>query len=187
VPAFLPFWLAGLAGWWWFEIRRQLGAAPGGVAWLGLGGAASLALGARLLATLSEAGVYCLWWRGRGARLPYWRFVAWVGSLSTTDLLRFSLRRAVETSGDLARAFAAALAGPATFEPARSADSGLAMAFGDLGLLTLLRIFMTAWAQAEGTGRPVRGAIAVTLAAWLITRLAAAWSFDLARGLSPVG
>ena len=59
-------------------------------------------------------------------------------------------------------------------------------AFGNLGVLTLLRVGMTGWAQARSLGRPLTGPLALTVAAWLLTRVTSWWSFDLLRGLSPV-
>jgi hypothetical protein len=185
-PGFLPFWYATIVWWWWREIHQQLASLPAAIPSLGNAGMVWLALGTRLLSTLSEAGAYVLWWKGRGARLPYWRFFCWVASLSSADLLGFALRRAIGESSQGIGLLGAALAGPSALEPRGPADSGLAVAFGNLGVLTLLRVGMTGWAQARGTGRPLRGPIAVTVVAWLVTRLVGWWSFDLARGLSPV-
>jgi hypothetical protein len=186
LPAFLPFWYVGIGWWWWRETREQLEAASAAAPSLDPAAMASLALGARVLGTLSEAGVYALWWKGRGSRLPYWRFLCWVASLSTADLLGFALRRAAADSPDLVRLLCAVLAGPAAVEPSPVADSGGVVAFGSLGVLTLLRVGMTGWAQARGTGRSLGGPLALTTAAWLVTRLAGWWSFDLLKGLSPV-
>lgn len=189
LPAFLPVWYAGIGWWWWRETREQLEAASAAVPSLDMVGdvvgATSLAMLARLLSTLSEAGVYALWWKGRGSRLPYWRFFCWVASLSIADLLGFTLRRASEGASEFGRLFCALLAGPVALEPSLPGSGGIA-AFGSLGLLTLLRVGMTAWAQARGTGRSLGGPLALTLAAWLVTRLAGWWSFDLLKGLSPV-
>jgi hypothetical protein len=186
LPAFIPFWYAGTGWWWWREIREQLESASSSAPSLGSTGMVSMALLARVMGALSEAGVYVLWWKGRGARLPYWRFMCWVTCLSTTDLLGFTLCRAAEESADLVRLICAVLAGPAALQPSPIADSGGVAAFGNLGVLTLLRVGMTGWAQARGTGRSLGGPLLLTAAGWLVSRLAGWWSFDLLSGLSPV-
>ena len=174
-------------GWsWWKEIIAQLQAAaattpvaaPVALAWLGLA--------ARGLSTLTEAAIYVLWWRSRGARLRYWRFAAWIAALSAADLFGFALGRAAEDAPGVPRILCAVLAGRIALDGARVVESGADAAFGNFGVLTLLRIGMTAWAQARGTGRPLGGPLAITASAWLLTRLTTWWSFDLVRGLSPV-
>jgi hypothetical protein len=174
-------------GWsWWKEIFAQTeaaamtaaGAAPAALVWLGLG--------ARGLATLTEAAVYVLWWKSHGARLRYWRFAAWIAALSAADLFGFALGRAAQHAPDVVRILCAILAGPLAGGDPWVVASGAMAAFGNLGLLTLLRIGVTAWAQARGTGRSPGGALVVTGHAWLLTRLATWWSFDLLRGMSPV-
>ncbi|HKQ58691.1 MAG TPA: hypothetical protein VJY35_12550, partial [Candidatus Eisenbacteria bacterium] len=76
--------------------------------------------------------------------------------------------------------------GPVALERSPIVDSGLLAAFGTLGLLTLLRIAGTVWAQARGIGRSAAGPLAVTGVAWTVSRLGAWWSFDLLKGMSPV-
>ena len=193
VPAFIPLWYAWIAWAWWAETVAQIesaeraGATHEAVAPAAL---ASMALITRLMASLSEAGFYTLWWKGRGARLPYWRFVCWIVGLSVTDLLGFGLRRSAEEAPAALGIGAAVLAGPAALDPTVAAGSGASdgvmAAFGSFGVLTLLRVGMTAWAQALGTGRSLGGALLLTLSAWLATRLTGWWSFDLLKGLSPV-
>ena len=189
-PAFIPLWYAGIAWGWWKETLAQLEAAEAAGADAGAAAApalmASIALPARLLASLSEAGLYTLWWRGRGARLPYWRFLCWIVGLSATDLLGFSLRRSVEEAPASLRIASALLAGLAALDPTLTPGSGVMAAFGSVGALALLRVGMTAWAQALGTGQPLGGPLLLTAGAWLATRLAGWWSFDLLKGLSPV-
>lgn len=174
-------------GWsWWREIFDQAQAAatlvplgsPAALAWLGLG--------ARGLSTLTEAAIYVLWWKGYGARLRYWPFATWIAALSSADLFGFALRSAAEDATGALRTLCAILAGPMALDGVHPAGSGIDAAFGNFGVLTILRIGMTAWAQARGTGRPLRGPLAITVGAWLLTRLTAWWSFDLVRGLSPV-
>lgn len=184
-PVGLPLFYLWLAWSWWFEIRVQVLAVAETVPAMDAEAMATFALGARALATLSEAGVYALWWRGRGHRLPYWRFLCWVAALSTTDLLAYSLRRAIEAAPDALRMVAAALAGPGVLEPPSAAGAGGMAGFGSLGVLAATRVTATAWAQARGIGRPLAGPLVLTVLAWLLTRLVGWWSLDLMKGLSP--
>jgi len=157
---------------------------PDGAAY-GIEAMTAAALAARIPSVLSEAGLYTLWWKARGLRLPYWRFACCVATFSTIDLLSFAIRRAAVDAPEVLRLIAAVLAGPGRMDPAAQA-SGSRAAFGNLGLLTLLRVTMTAWAQSRGIGRPLGGPLLVTTLAWLFTRLIAWWSVDLLRGTSPI-
>lgn len=190
LPGFIPLFYAWIAWGWWTETLDQLESAASADAVAGAAIApaamASIALITRLLALLSEAGFYTLWWRSRGARLPYWRFVCWIVGLSAADLFGLVLRRSIGDAPPGLRIGAALLAGPAALDPAPGASSGAMTAFGSFGVLALLRVGMTAWAQALGTGRQIGGPLLLTLGAWLTTRLAGWWSFDLLKGLSPV-
>jgi hypothetical protein len=183
-PAGLPLFYLWLAWAWWFEIRAQVLVVTETVPAMSADTMATFALSARALATLSEAGLYALWWRSRGRRLPYWRLLCWVAALSTTDLFGFSLRRAVEDAPDALRMLAAVLAGPGALETSAT-GTGAMVGFGSLGVLTGVRVAMTAWAQARGMGAPLAGPLVLTTMAWLLTRLIGWWSVDLMRGLSP--
>ena len=183
-PVGLPLFYLWLAWSWWFEIRAQLMVVAENLPTMNADTMATFGLGARALATLSEAGIYTLWWRSRGRRLPYLRFLSWVAALSTTDLLGFSLRRAAEDAPGSLRMLAAVLAGPGALEASATGTGGM-VGFGPLGVLTVTRVSMTAWAQARGIGRPLAGPLLLTAMAWLLTRLIGWWSVDLMRGLSP--
>src|SRR5262245_18871663 len=184
VAGAVPLLYAWIAWSWWGEVRLQLaavaenaGAPVDAMAWA--------AVAARVPSVLTEAGLYALWRKLRGRRLPYWRFVSWVAMLSALDLLGFSIRRAAEDAPQWLHGLAALLAGSAAAGAPAFPGTGTAAAFGNLGLLTLFRLFMTAWAQARGIGRPLGAPLLVTGAAWLVTRLVVWWSVDLLRGLSP--
>lgn len=185
LPVGLPLFYLWLAWSWWLETRTQLEALAGMEGGFDPGGAAAAAVAGRIPAVLAEAAVYRLWWRARGRHLPFWRFTCWVALLSGLDLLGFSLRRALEGASEPGRVVAAVLAGPGSAAMAE-AHTGLAAAFGNFGALTLVRVVMTAWAQARGIGSPLAVPLLLTSAAWLLTRLIAWWSVDLMRGLSPV-
>jgi hypothetical protein len=182
----LPILYLWLAWSWWFEIWSQVEPLADSAPAPGASTFAALGLGARMLATMSEAGVYTIWWRSRGLRLPYWRFLGWVAALSAADLVGASLRRAAEGAPEASRWMIAALAGPGALEPASSGAPGGMAGFGSLGILTLTRVVMTAWAQARGIGRPLAGPLLLTASAWLVTRLIGWWSVDLVKGLSPI-
>jgi hypothetical protein len=189
VTAAVPLLYAWIAWSWWGEVRLQLLALPEGPGAYGAHGVDAMAMAAvatRIPGVLTEAILYTLGWRLRGFRLPYWRFVCWVATLSTLDLLGFSLRRAAEDAPQGLHLLGVALAGSAIPGAPAFHPSGSAAAFGNFGLLTLLRVIMTAWAEARGIGRPLGGPLVVTCAAWLATRLVAWWSVDLLRGMSPV-
>ena len=182
----LPLLYLSLAWSWWGEIRSQLATAGEAAPAIDPGVMAMVGLGTRGLGNLSEAGCYALWWRSRGLRLPFWRFSAWIAALSFADLFGFALRRATHDATDAVRLLAAVLAGFGLLERSAVPASGAIAAFGNLGVLTLLRVGATAWAQAQGIGRPLGGPLVVTTTAWLLTRLAAWWSLDLLQGMSPV-
>ena len=184
-PVGLPLFYLWLAWSWWFETRAQIQSAAEALPALDAATMATLGLGARALATLSEAGVYALWWKGRGQRLPYWRFVSWVAALSSADLVASSLRRAAVDAPPAIRTLAALMAGPGALDISSSA-AGAMVGFGSLGMLTIARVSLTSWAQARGIGRPIAGPLLLTTSAWLVTRLIGWWSFDLMRGRSPV-
>ena len=184
--AAVPLLYAWIAWSWWGEIRTQLAALPETGAAHGIEVLAAAAVAARIPSVLSEAALYTLWWRARGLRLPYWRFVCCVAMFSTIDLFGFAIRRAVEDTPQALRLIGALLAGPAGIDAPAIPGSGSGAAFGNLGLFTLARVIMTAWAQARGIERPLGAPLLVTTLAWLFTRLVAWWSVDLLRGLSPV-
>lgn len=186
LPAFVPFLSLWIAWSWWAEARTQLAALAVHVPLPDPGAMAGVVVVGRALAVLSEVACYVLWWKSRHLRLPYWRFVCWVAALSTADLLGFALGRAAAGAPEILRMVAMALAGPMALDPSAAAAAGHSAAFGNLGLLTLTRVGMTAWAQARGIGRGVGGPLILTAAAWLLTRLVGWWSVDLLKGLSPV-
>ena len=185
-PGVLPLVCLWIAWSWWKEILAQVQAAASAGEAVDPHTMAALTLGARALGALSESAFYVLWRKSSEACLPYWRFTYWVASLSAADLLGFALRRVVGEAPGFLRISCAVLTGPAALDPAPVADPGVMAAFGGLGVLTLLRVGMTAWAQARGIGRSLGGPLLLTTSAWLLTRLAGWWSLDLMKGLSPV-
>jgi hypothetical protein len=189
-PPFLPFWYAGLGAWWWQVFTSELalsgdGARPLVPAAPAL--AASLALAGKLGGWLIEAGCYGLFWRSRGLRLPFWRFLCVLLSASVADLVSSALLAlARDHPGPMAH-WLWPIAGPQLLEGTPFGEPGsLRAAFGTAGLLTGVRILVTAHAQARALAVPLGGALALTLGAWLSTRIALLWTMDLLTGMSPV-
>jgi hypothetical protein len=176
--------LVALASWW--QVGYRQGGELGAGQQQNLAVAATLMVLARLAASAVEALAYVLWWRTRGARLPYLRFLVALIALSLVDRLSLSL---VALAGR-APALTPWLAPVAGLQLLKDRLPGvepvLWVAFGSLGLLTLARIALTAWLQSAGTGRGLRGPLLVTTLAWLATRVALWWTMDLSRGMSPL-
>ncbi len=147
--------------------------------------AATLMLLARLGASAVEAAAYVLFWRARGERLPYVRFLLGLIALSLVDYLALCLTSLARHQAALAP-WLAPVAG-ASLVRARwpGIEPGLWSAFGSLGLLTLARVAATGWLQAHGLGRRLRGPLLVAVVAWLASRVVVWWTLDLARGMSP--
>ena len=176
--------LVALASWW--EAGYRQGSDLGAGQHLNLAVAATLMLLARLAASAVEALAYALWWRTRGARLPYLRFLVALVALSLTDRFALGLAALAGRSPALAP-WLAPLAGLQLLrDRLPGVEPVLWVAFGSLGLLTLARLVITAWLQSAGTGRRLRGPLLVTTLAWLATRVALWWTVDLSRGMSPL-
>jgi hypothetical protein len=168
---------------WW----QSLWAGAERMASLGLPPAVSASLGLALvlLAAAVEAAVACGAWRGLG-HAPGW------GAL-TLRVLGASVPEAF-AAGVIAGAPRLAEPWPVWLCGARAADgwlpgSGGAFAFAGLGLLTLLRLALSAHAQARLARAPLAHGMLVVLALYLLTRLVMVWSFDLTQGHSfePLG
>ena len=176
--------LIALASWW--EMGYRQGSDLGAGQHLNLAVAATIMVLARLAASAVEALAYALWWRTRGARLPYARFLVALVALSLLD--RFA--QSLATFAARVPAVTPWLAPVAGLQLLKDrlpgAEPGLWAAFGSLGLLTLARLAITAWLQSAGTGRRLRGPLLVTTLAWLATRVALWWTMDLLRGMSPL-
>ncbi len=170
---------------WWEAGWRQGALLMAGVPRGHVAVAASLLVAGRLAANAVEALFYALWWRARGARLPYGRFLVALVALSLVDRFGLALTAVAERSPALGPMLAP-LAGPQALGARFGLEPGLRAALGSLGVLTLARLAITAWLQSVQAGRRLRGALAVTAVAWLGSRVALWWMVDLARGLSPM-
>lgn len=187
-PWALPFWLASVEWGWWDVFRAEFAASPPVPAASLPSPALAVSLGVigKLMGHVSETAFYVLLWRGRGARLPFWRFLSFVVSASIVDQVAYRLSAHFEPGE--APAWLVWLAGLHLASGTSFQDSpAVRAAFGSISLLTATRIAITAGGQAQGTHRPVLEAIGWTLLTWLLTRLAAMWSIDLIRGMSPLG
>jgi hypothetical protein len=170
-PAWLPAWLAAVAFAWWERAARE-GPAPPGVP-----GPAAL-VGVRAVGWVLEAAWHGLLWRALGARVPVLRLAVAVATLSLFDLLALALRDS-HLAGTVA---VSVLAGRAP----HPGEPPLAAAFAATGACTLARIVCTALVLARALGRGLGGPLALTVAAWLVSRAALALLADLARGGSPL-
>ena len=181
----LPGWYFAYGFGWWRASERQVAELAPALA-AHASAAATMAVVARFAGLLLETGFYVLFWRARGARLPYWRYVSYLVLGSLADLQALDLA-ALARAGGAHHAWIVAFAGPAAAPHAFALRHPiLAGAFAGLGLITLGRWFWTAWAQSVATARPLRTPLALTAALWLATHLAAAAALALARGRSVV-
>jgi hypothetical protein len=179
-PWVQPFWYAFLAYSWW---RAGMGeAARVGAA----AASAALVPAAKLAGLLSEAAFYVIWWRSRGRRLPYWRFFCVIASASLADVLAISVAERAHGAPWAVRTALAWVAGLHLLGDRAFASPSLRVAFGSLGLLTALRIGITATAQSRAVGARLAEAFAGTALVWLLGRIVTWWVTDLLRGSSPL-
>lgn len=139
-----------------------------------------LGLSLVLLAAAAESAIACGAWRVLG-RTPGW------GAL----MLRVIGASAPEAfaAGVLAGAPLLAAPWPVWLCGVRAADgwlpgSGSAFAFAGFGLLTLLRLALSAHGQARLARAPLAHGMLVVAALYVATRLLMLWSFDLMQGHS---
>jgi hypothetical protein len=187
-PALRPWptaaWLVTLLIAGFFEIRSELARASGdALSGAAIDGAAFAAVVARTTGHAIEAAFYAGYWRVRDLRVGFaWMFVA-VVSLSVLETLA-NATALLGADGSLP--WLAPLVGVRAIDGVLEGAPGLRLAFASFGLLSLLRLAGTAWAQHRD-GAPWPGALRVTAAAWLAGRLATWWTADLLRGFSVTG
>ncbi|MCE9628064.1 MAG: hypothetical protein K8R56_09120 [Candidatus Eisenbacteria bacterium] len=163
---------------WW----QALWAGAQRMVTLGLPPLASTLLGLTLvlLAAAAESAIACGAWRALG-RTPGW------GAL-TLRVFGASVPEAF-AAGVLAGAPLLSEPWPVWLCGVRAAEgwlpgSGTAFAFAGFGLLTVLRLALSAHAQARLARAPLGHGMLVVLALYLLTRLIMLWSFDLMQGHS---
>lgn len=184
----LPLWYLGIGWSWWRVYRAEMTAAapPPGASLPPAGIVLGIALSGKVAGWLVETATYALAWRAWGGRLPYWRLFAVVVSASMTDLLGHVLGAGVPSEGG--SWWRPALAGLQLAQGTPFADApAVRAAFGSLGALTLVRIAVTAAAQARALGARWAAPLAVTGAIWLLSRAVVFFGVDLVRGMSPLG
>lgn len=134
-----------------------------------------------------EAAFYLAWWRSLGAPFRFGRFFAWIAGLSLIDAWALGVRVIARDQGGAWAMWLAPLVGLDLLrEGAPAGASSLQLAFGTLGITTLVRIGLTAHAQARETGRGVAKPLLLTCVLWLACRVVTWWTLDLARGASPM-
>lgn len=145
----------------------------------------AVGVAAQLVMSLIEAAVLVTLAGAGRSRLPYGRTVAalLVCSLAQAAVV---LLQALAWSEPQVRAWLAPLAGAGVHWPPGVPRDGFALAWGQSGLLTLLRIAATAeWLHMHRALR--RRAWLTVSACYVAVRLLAWWSADLLRGASPLG
>ena len=181
----------GAAAWFtalcllWFDVTRSdLAVAFGSAASpRALIATAWGAVAGRIGFQLIEAGFYTLLWRLLDRPIRFGPMFVAIMSLATLDALASVLIRVAGT--DSPSMWLAALVGFRALPEAFTREAGLRIAFGGVGILAVLRLIGTAYAQRR-EGPPWRGALALTFATWLAGRLATWWTTDLMRGMSPL-
>jgi len=141
---------------------------------------AAVGLAAQLAFTAGEAAAGAAAWGLIGHRVRWSVLAPRLLVASAVETLAVSVAAG---RAHVPRGWALALAGPRAVEPA-TPPHGLAAAFAAVGLLTLVRMLLSAWLQARAARAQFGCAIALVFALWLGSRLAVWWTFDLLQGRS---
>lgn len=142
--------------------------------------AAAAGLTTQVLFTALEALVARAAWRASG-RLLRWRDLApRLFAVSSAEAFALS----VATGGTVLPSWLAQLLAGARAAPGAVPDTGLAFAFATFGLLTVLRVMLSAHTQARLAGARWSQALGLVTMLYLATRLAMWWSSDLMQGRS---
>jgi hypothetical protein len=177
-----PILLPGPLLAWHEVVARELAQVPDAPPWFASPALAWAGVGALLAGLLVETAFYGMLWAARRLRLPF--------ASSFLVLLQLSMLEAFATAiltwapGDGAGHAAALWLAGARAAWAGGAPGGFGSAFGSFGVLTLVRMALWAWAQAEGTGRRWREAAPMVAAVWLASHAALGWTMELIRGRS---
>jgi hypothetical protein len=187
-------WLGTLAAavCWWAVVWRQAAdfradlASTEGLP-LPIPALITITVAGRFAGLVAEALFYWTWWRSWGAPFRFGRFFHTLALISLVDAWAVTLRALVRDVEDGGRTWLAPLLGiDLLHDGPPGAVATVWVAFGSLSLLTAVRIWATAAAQRRETGRTWSVVLGITIAAWTVTRIITWWTFDLARGASPL-
>lgn len=187
----LPWWALLVFVWcagaiWCGTFERLAGAAAAASPTLPHGhipNAALVGVAIQFATTALETAWYRAWWWRAGRTLPYLRALVMLLQVSLFECLALRLLAGGAHADEPWRIW---LAGPRVAWVSGAPD-GVAFALGGFGLLAALRLALTAEVQVGAARASRRSAFAVTLGAWLATRVALLCAFDLARGRSSLG
>lgn len=188
--ALWPLALALISAGWWehihFLARRASADMPEEAARMVVA-MAPVSFALRALIAVFEAGAWRGFWAGLSRRLPFARYLAWVGLLSSLDLVAAWLSRFAVAAGGQAPGLLAPVAGIALArELWPEVSDGVWAGFGFLGLTTVVRIVLTGRVQARLLGIGPAGPTVAVAIAWLFLRTLLWWGADLMRGRSPL-
>ncbi len=147
---------------------------------------AVLSIFSKAVGVLAEVSFYWTWWTAAGARIRFGPLVLWIASASLVDVGSECVRLVAVASPDSAAWLALFTGGQASRELMEDWPSIMRMAFGATGLLTLVRIAITALGQARETGHRLRGPLALTATVYVTSRVLVALFIDALRGGSPL-
>jgi hypothetical protein len=187
-PWFQPIGYAYVALGWWQVARAEVSGLEQATSAVTAPGLATLAtLAGRFGGFLLETAFYHLFWKSRGRRLAFWRFFSVVVLASMSDLLAqamsdFARRHPGHLAACLVPFAGLHLASGTIFH----SEAAVRAAWGSVGLLTALRLTLTARGQAQAIGVRLRTTLIGTGAVWLATRIMILWTVDLLKGMSPL-
>lgn len=146
-------------------------------------GLVALALALTVGAVLFEASALRMVWGARGVTIPFasLSFALWL--LTTIESSAGALLARVPP-GSAGAVWLAPWVGYRALAGSAAGANGWTFAFAGAGLLTALRIGLSAAAQARLAGRRLREAASLVVAVWLVSHVLLAWLIELSRGRS---
>lgn len=143
----------------------------------------ALALVLTVAAVFLEAAVLRMVWGARGVTLPFFplAFALWL--LTSIESCAVAALARVP-SGSAGAVWLAPWVGYRALAGSAAGANGWTFAFAGAGLLTALRIGLSAFVQAKLAGRRRREAAALVVAVWLASHVLLAWLVELSRGRS---
>jgi hypothetical protein len=163
----------------WFDVLWSA-TRHGHAAGLPPAAAAAIGLASQWLVCALESVAARAAWRTLGRRAAWHEL--WPRILAASAAEAFAV--SIATGNPSLPSWLAQLLAGARAAPLAAGDTGLAFAFAGFGVLALLRMLVSAHAQARLVGARLSHALALVLAFYLATRLAMWWSSDLMQGRS---